>query len=147
MPVPPLNRQGVLPERIHDCTLDEIRDVFVQRGSTSQRRRLFEDLEKYIRELRSASIAETVIVNGSFVTSKRDPNDIDLIVVQPADFDLAQRLRPFEYNLISHKRVKRNYGLDILVVLADSDEYHNIVEVFHGTRDPTLRKGLARVIL
>ena len=147
MSLPPLNSEGVLPRSMHDCTLNEMRDMFAHPGSSLQRRRLFEDLERYVNELRKTGIPKALIVNGSFATSKEEPNDIDLIVVLPSDFNFEQQIGPFEYNLISRRRVRRNYGFDVFALAAETQEYQEMVEFFHRTRQPGLNKGLLRVAL
>jgi hypothetical protein len=87
---------GVLPEGIHDCTLDELEKRLGHFGRTDQRDRLTKKLKEFIVEARLAGFVSAVIVNGSYVTAKDAPSDIDLIVCVQPGFDLRQELRPFE---------------------------------------------------
>ncbi len=63
-----------------------------------------------------------LLIDGSFVTDKPDPNDIDLILDLPQTYDFRSELRPFEYNLVSRRRVANRYGFDLLVAREDSTE-------------------------
>ena len=85
MSIPALNQDGLLPEGIHDCTLEEIKARFGSFQATDQRPRLLARLESFLAEVRAAGLVRSVLVDGSFVTSKADPHDIDLVVVVAAD--------------------------------------------------------------
>src|SRR5438045_880262 len=98
--IPELNRNGFLPPGMHDCSVGEIRERFVRFGSIGSRVRLFKMLEDYIREASSVGFLAAVIVNGSFVTAKEEPGDIDLVLVLREEVDLTRTFRPFEYNVI-----------------------------------------------
>jgi len=91
---------------------------------------------------------EAVLVDGSFVTAKPEPNDIDLILVVPAGHDFSVDLRPIEYNVLSQRRVRRRFGLDLLVARTDSEEYRRYVEFFQQVRlEPGGKKGILRIRL
>lgn len=42
-------------------------------------------------------------MDGSFVTAKSEPNDIDLVLVLAADHDFSADLPPVHYNLLDQK--------------------------------------------
>jgi predicted nucleotidyltransferase len=42
-----------------------------------------------------------LIIDGSFVTGKANPSDVDLVVVLASGHDFSADLRPFEYNFLS----------------------------------------------
>jgi hypothetical protein len=44
---------------------------------------------------------EAVLVDGSFVTAKIDPNDIDLILIVPEVHDFSADISLAEYNVVS----------------------------------------------
>lgn len=101
-----------------------------------------------------AGIAVAVLVDGSYVTAKSEPNDIDLVLVLQADFDLSAEMRPMEYNVQSKRAVRKQYGLDVLLAVEGSEAYDKYVRFFSRIRqdDPeqqTIRpaKGLLRVEL
>src|SRR6266581_4212971 len=104
MPIPALESSGLLPVGVHDCTLGEVRSRFGSFQGSDGRPRLFAKLEAFVAEARASQIVRSLLVDGSFVTTKPTPNDIDLIVVVPGDHDLAADLRPAAYNAVSKKR-------------------------------------------
>ena len=76
-----------------------------------------------------------MILDGSFVMTPVDePNDIDLILVMPAGWDMAADLRPFEYNVVDKRYTRREYHLEVYPVLPDSDEYRKFLELFTQVR-------------
>ena len=58
-----------------------------------------------------------LIVDGSYVTSKEEPNDIDLIIALRTDFEPAGELRPFEYNVLSKPNAKSIGSISSMYVL------------------------------
>jgi hypothetical protein len=107
----PQLEDGVLPEGIHDCSLKECQDAFGKFTRSDRRSRLSQALASYVSDAAASGIAVAVLIDGSYVTAKLEPNDIDLILVLRADFDPAIELRPMEYNVQSKRAVKKRYGL------------------------------------
>jgi hypothetical protein len=94
----------------------------------------------------SFAVAE-IVVNGSFVTAKPDPNDVDLIVVLSAKHDFSRDLPPIEYNLLSGRRLRAaGYPFDVLIVPEGGTAHEKAVELFQQVRDrDDLIKGLLRI--
>jgi hypothetical protein len=88
MPVPSLDQHGLLSPGVHDCTLDEIRDRFGSFQTSDQRAKLFQKLVAFVVEAQMARFARCLLIDGSFVTAKANPNDIDLVLVLPLAHDL-----------------------------------------------------------
>ncbi|MGI8602127.1 MAG: DUF6932 family protein [Verrucomicrobiales bacterium] len=110
MHIPAFDKNGLLPVGVHDCTLAEIWERFGQFQNTEQRPRLVAKLEAFVVEARTAGIVTAVIVDGSFVTSKAAPNDVDLSMVVTEAHDFSADLPPPAYNVLSKRRVQRRYG-------------------------------------
>ncbi len=153
MPIPELNENGLLPVGIHDCALEEIKRRFggFTRGS-DQRPTLFAKFQEYMTELKSANLAIAVIVNGSFTTDKEarlnePPNDIDVLVVLPEQHDITASLLPFQYNLVSHRRVEKRYRLDVKAALLNSSDYEEYIYLYAQVRGSELKKGVLRITL
>ncbi|MGH9763756.1 MAG: DUF6932 family protein [Blastocatellia bacterium] len=147
---------GVLPEGVHICSIDEIEATFGRFRSTDRRPRLTEKLKAYIAELQSSSlaVAAAVVVDGSYVSSKADPDDIDLILVLKTDLNPALEMTPFEYNVLSKRQVKKRFGFDVFPATDGSAAYRGLLDFFSNVRldDPgqatsKKRKGLLRVEL
>ena len=92
--IPKFTAGGVLPEGIHSATLEEIRECF---GGNERRDTLLAGLTVALRLLRAVG-CRRVYINGSFVTSKERPNDIDVCwdiegvdadALDPVFFDFA----------------------------------------------------------
>ncbi len=160
MTIPPLNEHGHLPAGICDCTFSELVTVFGQNqwieDTASETRRevlcrqrstLCDRLEDYLARLRDAGLPVQVLVDGSFVTGKPDPGDIDLIVVLPADHDFTRELNPRDYNLLSKKRLRASgFPFDVFVVANGDSVYLWALDWFQKVRGRgELRGGLLRV--
>ena len=147
MAIPDLDDAGFLPEGVHECSLDELQRRFGGALHGDRRSALFAKLVEYIQELRSTRMAEGLIVDGSFVTDKAEPNDVDLVLILPADHDFTATLRPFEYNVLSRRRVFKRYAFDVLVARENSPELLEYVEFFQQIRGETDRlKGILKVL-
>jgi hypothetical protein len=147
MPIPDLDSDGFLPEGIHDCSLDEIGARFGRFQVSDQRCRLFQKLREYISEARKIGLIAEFIVDGSFVTDKPEPNDIDLVIVLVPSRVLEADLPPYQYNLISKRMVRRIYAFDVLVALSGTKLHGDYIDLFQQVRgQPDRRKGILRVI-
>lgn len=152
-----LNEKQILPDGIHESNLDGVRDRFGSFQRTDRRTKLFAKLSEYIDELRLADLAEAVIVDGSFIMGCIDePNDIDLILVLRETWDMTEDLRPFQYNLVSKRDVKRKYPFDLKAVRANSPEEAEWVMFFSKINtkwydeygfEPGSTKGLVRIAI
>jgi len=148
MPIPDLDEQGFLPHGIHECSVEEISDRFAQFQESDQRIRLFAKLQSFVDEARKTGFVVELIVDGSYVTAKPKPNDGDLVVVLAIAHDFSADLRPFEYNIVSTRRVRETYRFDILVAVEGSRAYAEYTEFFPtDSRQPDRRKGVLRVKL
>jgi hypothetical protein len=147
MPIPQLNENGLLHEGIHEASLEEVRERFGRFQRTDRRPTLFSKLSAYLAEVRASGLVVAVIVDGSFVTAKDEPSDIDLILVLRPDHDDQAELRPFEYNALSKPRVRRRFRFDVVSAREGSDEYEESVGFFQLVRGRSdLRKGVIKVI-
>src|SRR2546428_445885 len=103
--LPPFNEHGLLPEGIHDCTLWEAEDRFGRFQQSERRPLLWAKFREFFGEMKATGLVAAVLLNGSFVTVKPDPNDIDLILVVAPTHDFARNLSPAEYNVLCGGKV------------------------------------------
>jgi hypothetical protein len=148
--IPPLE-DGVLPEGVHDCAIDEIDRIFGRFQRSDRRIKLIARLKAYLDDARKSRLITAVLVNGSFVTAKEEPNDIDLLVILKPDI-AWDSLRPFEYNAVSKRVVRRTYNFDALVYPEGSPGYEKALSLFQAVRPDAdytakTRKGILRVVL
>lgn len=79
MPLPEFGKEGYLPEGIHAATLAEVGERF---GSGSEgRERQAELLRLVVEAAKAYPTIKRILVWGSFVTSKPEPNDLDYSVI------------------------------------------------------------------
>lgn len=148
MPIPQLNGDGVLPEGIHDCTLEDIRAAFSAAQHSQRRRDLFAELERYVAQLRRWGWVREIHVDGSFVTAKGIPGDIDLAISLRADYVAVAPEDDAEQELLDTERVKRVFGFDIYSFPEDSPIREDVFYVLaHDARTPGIVKGLLRLRL
>ncbi len=74
MAIPPLNRTGELPPGEHKTSLVSVRKRFGH--SSAQREELMHGLEEAAGNLKAAGVRK-IWINGSFITRKKEPNDVD----------------------------------------------------------------------
>jgi len=148
MPIPALNADGFLPPWIYDCTLAEVRERCGRFQGNDQRSRLFERLEGLFLAMQRSGLFEAFLVDGSFVTAKPAPNDIDLVAVLRPGHNFETDLLMSEYSMVSRAILRRRFGFDVVIAERDSDLYKTYVEFFSRVRDnPEVKKGILRVSL
>lgn len=86
--IPDFDEEGNLPPGIHGATWG---DCVARFGINPHRRRLLSGLERALRLLQAAG-CHRVYLDGSFVTSKPTPSDID-VAWEPTGVDVALLLR------------------------------------------------------
>jgi hypothetical protein len=81
--LPPFDDVGNLPPGIHPCTVEELVERF---GSGSEERETeISELLQFIEAAKAAGIRR-LLVNGSFVTGKLAPNDVDVVILPGLDY-------------------------------------------------------------
>ena len=146
--LPAFNEYGLLPGGIHDCPIEEAEVRFGRFQQSDRRPQLWAHFREFFREVQAASFIAAILLNGSFVTARPDPNDIDLILVVAPTHDFARELSPAEYNVLSAQRVKQRHKLDILAAREDPDQYRRYSRLFQQVRgQPQQTKGIVRIKL
>lgn len=110
MPLPDFNATGDLPAGLHRAPLAEVVRRF---GGTTGSRSACTRRLAHLHELaRRTGHLQRFIVFGSYVTTKPDPNDVDLILVLEDAFRLEQC--PIESRaLFDHATAQARYGASI----------------------------------
>lgn len=141
--IPDFRGDGYLPEGLYAATEADV--TFRFGSSTPRRRRLILRLRRWL-ELTQLTHARRFLVDGSFVTAKTEPNDIDAVILLADDFQ-QQVSSGLEAALELEQMLLTRYPEEIFAAedLRDWDEW---VEFFSRTRDPDgRRKGLVEVEL
>ena len=148
MAIPEWNEYGILPEGIHDADFDEVRDRL---GFNAHRGELIEGLERTIAWIRAVSPIESLIVDGSFVTDKAHPGDIDAVAMignltERNQREWVRRWQP------EHERLKAENRVDLYpTVLGHGNDfsayfqYMRPEEALERGAPLGVRKGLVRM--
>lgn len=79
--IPTLRSDGTLPPGVHVATID---DVLAAYPPANQQRQILNDsLRCAVEELQKLDASLVIYVDGSYVTNKAEPNDVDLLIVSP----------------------------------------------------------------
>jgi hypothetical protein len=110
MALPAFNAEGDLPPGVHCASLPEVLERFGQ-GSV-QRRAVADRLKRVCDLVNSTGELARLVVFGSFVTAKEEPNDVDIVLLMEDTFDLAavtgEAALPFQ-----HMEADAHFGASI----------------------------------
>ncbi len=110
MPLPQFNDLGDLPPGVHQATFDEVIARFS--GQTARREACTRRLMHLVELAHRAGHLQRLIVFGSYVTAKPEPNDVDVILVMKDSFHLEEC--PTESRgLFDHPVAQARYGASI----------------------------------
>ncbi len=142
------NEHGLLPEGIHDCTLEEAVARFGSFQGNDRRPQLWAKFVEFVREARMSGLIEALLVDGSFVTAASDPNDIDFVVLVSVAHHFASDLGPSRYNVLSKRRVRRRFGFDIVLARVGTEDVTETADFFQQVKgQPHIKKGILRIRL
>jgi hypothetical protein len=133
--LPAFDDFGNLPPGIHPCSVDELAARF-GRGSEEREAEMAE-LIQFINAAKVAGVRR-LMVNGSFVTGKLTPNDVDIVFLPVPDYprqgqklDSDESLWPFLQNIVA----------------ADDTDFEAWASRLFGTDRKKRSKGVVEVML
>ncbi|WP_395504751.1 DUF6932 family protein [Ectopseudomonas hydrolytica] len=142
-----IDHQPLLPAGFHVCTLESLRRETVERFPDSGRRReLFASLSVYLDLLSSTGLRAEVWIDGSFMSVKPEPDDIDMVVAFDPDSARSTPMaaRPALLNLLDTNFVAARFGLHLFrVSQQDADGVAYWTRLFGTMRDERTPKGMA----
>lgn len=142
MPIPRFRDDGYLLEGLHQASEEEVISRFGQ--STPRRQYLVERLRRWL-ELARAVGARRFFINGSFVTDKAEPGDVDAVVWLPDDWRAQLRARKPEaielWEMLQTRQPKE------LFFARSEWEWEGWVEFFSSIRNSTQQKGVVEIWL
>lgn len=131
--IPPLNDDGYLPAGIHPATLDEIAARF---GQESELREVQMDSLRWLVDLARRAGVRRIVVNGSLVTDKLEPNDVDCVLLIEAGFPIDAAA---EAELVA--------GLPFInFEFVDAEAFRQFTEKTYATDRNQIPKGMVEVI-
>jgi len=142
-PIPPFRPDGYLPEGVHVCSEADV--IFRFGSSSRQRRRLALRLRRWI-ELGRHLGAKRLLVDGSFVTAKEEPQDVDTVILLAQNF-IRQVEQEHSAALELEEMLLTRHPEEIFAA-EDETDWEEWVAFFSLTREPDRRrKGLVEVPL
>ena len=141
--IPDFRPDGYLPEGIHDASEADV--TFRFGLSTTRRRRQIFRLRRWL-QLARATRARRFLLDGSFVTDKAEPNDIDAVVLIADDF--GQQVASGLDSAIEFETMLLSRNPEEVFAAEDVHDWNDWVEFFSRTREPDgRRKGLVEIEL
>ena len=110
-----LGQDGLLPAGRHQVTTDVFRQQFVDAfGGSSTRARLFTRWQRHREALSSVVPIQAQWIDGSYVTDRLDPGDVDVVsLIDGPTFDaLAPALQLMVSQLVSGSGTRAVWGID-----------------------------------
>jgi hypothetical protein len=141
--IPDFRDDGYLPEGLHLATEPEI--TFRFGTANMQRRRLALRLRRWLALCRSVD-ARRLFVDGSFVTAKPEPNDVDAVVWLGDDF--LFRLSRGDDEAVELEMMLVTRQPEEIFAAEDRQDWEDWLEFFSRTREADgRRKGVVEVLL
>ena len=132
--IPPLDNQGYLPPGIHPTNVPDIEARF---GRESELHRVQMESLRWLIELARLAGVQRLVVNGSFVTDKLEPNDIDCVLLVTAGFPVDESAA---MELLG--------GLPFInMELVDQEAFDHFTQKTFATDRNLVPKGMIEVIL
>jgi len=141
--IPDFRPDGYLPEGLYVATEAEV--TFRFGTANRQRRRLVLRVRRWIHLARTIG-APRLFIDGSFVTAKAEPNDVDAVVLLPSDFEEqifaeSETATELEEMLLTRRPEE-------IFAAEDETDWSEWVEFFSRTRESDgRRKGLVEIEL
>jgi len=140
--IPEFNKYGNLPAGIYKSSITSIEKIF---GTNSEKRiLLFNNFRKFLELLSPfKKKIKRLILDGSFVTSKESPGDIDCIMIIENNFRFTPEIVE---ELSNSKRLYKLYNIHLFMFEEKNIEnYRKILNFFSKDRD-LKPKGIIEVI-
>lgn len=83
--LPEFNEHGNLPPGVYRASLSEIEERF---GCETEVRRVQTESLRWLVDLARRAGVQRIVMDGSFVSTNPEPNDVDCVVLAPEAFPL-----------------------------------------------------------
>jgi hypothetical protein len=142
--LPSFNENGDLPLGVHRATLQEAVERF-GKGSI-KRKVLARRLERVYRLAEATGHLARFVVFGSFITTKQEPNDVDVFLIMEDTFDAGLLTGELQL-LFNHGAAQDNFGCSVFWVrrLAALSGEKAAIEHWQVKRDGSQR-GIVEIV-
>lgn len=145
MPLPSFDENGDLPLGIHRVPLSETLKHF---GTGLRQRQIVATrLERIHRLALSTGQVSRFVIFGSFITAKKEPNDVDIFLLMEDTFDLSKLIGEAHLLFSSHAVAQARFGASVFWIrrLAALDGEEKAMEDWQAKRDGG-RRGIVEII-
>ncbi len=140
--IPPFRDDGYLPNGLFVASETEVVFRF---GGSGRRRRLILRLRRWIELARQVG-AMRLLIDGSFVTAKAAPHDVDAVVLLPPNFE--QQIEVGNLSAIELEEMLLTRRPEEIFAAEDESDWNEWVSFFSRTREADGRsKGLVEIQL
>lgn len=141
--IPEFRTDGYLPEGLHSASEAEV--TFRFGSTTPRRRRLVLRFRRWIVLAKEVG-ARRLLIDGSFVTAKPEPDDIDAVILLPVNF--AIQVEQGDESAIELEQMLLTRSPGELFAAEDQSDWSEWSEFFSRTRESDgRRKGLVEIQL
>lgn len=141
--IPEFRTDGYLPDGVFLATEAEV--TFRFGASSRRRRRLILRLRRWIELAREVG-ALRLLIDGSFVTAKQNPNDIDAVILLPPTFE--QQIQDGNPSALELEEMLLTRRPEEMFAAEDEEDWNEWVQFFSRTREADGRsKGLVEIQL
>ncbi len=143
MTIPAFTDKGILPEGIHQCTLEEAKERF---ATSEHRSALWHQLIQVIGIMRKHGLAGILFIDGSYVTDKAMPGDIEIVL--DVRTESAEKIgKAAIFFAKCHDRLKTNFGIDWYPNYPGGNDFTVFFQYTRPTeRTPSgTKKGILRI--
>jgi hypothetical protein len=150
MAIPQFTEFGILPAGVHDCSLQEA-EAFL--ATSEPRTEIWQGFAGFLRWAGELPNPNAILLDGSYVTDKVAPNDVD-VVVDLTGCAIADMRAWTDKWAAEHDYVKDAFSVDFYPTVAGTGhdftaffQYVRIDEALRRGMSPDLRKGILRLAL
>ena len=147
MPIPDLNSHGLLPSGVHDCSIPEIEAQF---GWNGHRAGLLSDFKICFKNEIHVNFPYPLFFDGSFVTDKENPDDID-VVLDLCNVPDSTKYQGLMFMQQNQARLMSKYRVHFWINLPGNNDFCGFFQYvgvktakFKGL-DPKFLKGILRL--
>lgn len=148
MAIPNFTEFGLLPQGVHECTLLEAESFLC---SNDHRSGIWAGLRNFLDWSEALPKPTAFLIDGSYVTDKVLPNDVD-VIVDTTHCTAAEQQLWVEAWAQNHEHAKAAFSVDFwpFVVGVGNDfsaffQYVRVEEALRRGIPPAVRKGIIRV--
>lgn len=142
--------EPLLAAGIHDLTKDDLPNHFVTPFINQEKRlKLIERFSYLIEKVEEIGISFEVWIDGSFVTNKEEPNDIDIaFFYDPNAANLLPADKKIIFQEVANNSIsKYRYNCDVYFLPNDSIDLRSYWRGWFGFTRTEKAKGFARIII